>query len=65
MQAEVKVTWVPAQTWFADSVIVMLTGRNGFTVIAISFDTAGFPEAQDSLDVTIQATTIPFAGTKE
>ena len=37
----VKVTSVPAQTGFADGLIVTLTGMNAFTVIVTTAEVAG------------------------
>ena len=47
-----KVTLVPGQTELPGlAVMLTLTGRFGFTVIAMLFDVAGLPVAQVSLDV--------------
>ena len=63
MGVEVKVTEVPAQTGFTDGVIVTLTGKFGLTVMVTVFDTAGLPVAQVALELKIQVTRSPFAGT--
>ena len=60
----VKVTDVPAQTGLADAPIDTLTGNNGFTVMVIVFDVAGFPEVQVAFDVTTQVIALPLTGTK-
>ena len=59
----VKVTEVPAQTVVAVAAIVTLTGRIGFTVMFRAVEIAGFPEVQVSLEVSVQVTSLPFAGT--
>ena len=62
--AEVAVneTDVPAQTGFTEALMAMLTGRFGLTVIQIVFETAGFPLAQERLEVSWQVIQSPFAG---
>ena len=50
MVLDVKVTEVPAQTGFADAVIEMLTGSNGFTVMSTILETAGFPVVQAAFE---------------
>ena len=59
----VNVTEVPEQTGLADGVITTLTGRFGLTVMVTVFDTAGLPVAQVALELKIQVTRSPFAGT--
>ena len=58
----VKVTDVPAHTVVAVAVIVMLTGRIGLTVMVNTFDVAGLPVAQLSLEVNTHVITSLFAG---
>ena len=60
--AVVKVTKEPAQTGLADGAIDRLTGRFGFTVMAMAFELAGFPVAQVALDVKTQVMESPFTG---
>ena len=59
----VKETAVPAQIWFSDSVIDMLTGSNGFTIIVTAFEVSGFPVAQVAFEVRMQVTTSLFTDT--
>ena len=49
----VKVTWVPAQTGFAEAPMETATGSSGFTVIVTVLEVAGFPEIQVALDVSV------------
>jgi hypothetical protein len=60
----VYVTDVPAQTGFADAVMVTLTGNAGLTVIVITFEVAGFPVGQTAFEVSTQEITCPLRGTK-
>ena len=60
----VKVTWVPAHTGFADTATDTLTRSNGFTVMVIVFEVAGFPVVQVSLDVKTQLIVFLSAGIK-
>ena len=63
MAAPVKVTEVPAQIAPEGlAVIPMLTGRFGFTVIAMELEMAGLPVAQVALDVNVQVIISPFKG---
>ena len=48
-----KVTSVPV-TMGVEATIVMLTGRNGLTVIETVFEVAGVPTAHVALDVNTQ-----------
>ena len=60
-----KVTFVPEQIVFPGfAVIFTLAVTFGFTVIAIAFDVAGFPETQVAFEVISQVTTSPFANVK-
>ena len=59
----VKVTGVPAQNGPSDARIERLTGNKGFTVMVTVFEAAGFPVLQVALEVSIQETVEPFAGT--
>ncbi len=61
----VNVTDVPEHTGFADTVIEILTGRFGFTVILTVFEVAGFPVGQVAFEVRIQEIKSLLAGTKE
>ena len=57
----VKVTLVPSQIVLPGlAVMLTLTGRFGFTVIAMLFDVAGLPVAQVSLDVNCTEIRSPF-----
>lgn len=58
----VKVTEVPAQTGLAEGAIDTPTGRFVFTVIAIRFETAGFPTAQVALEVMVHFIISPWRG---
>jgi hypothetical protein len=59
----VKHTGVPEQT-VSDGAAetVMLTGRTGFTIMAIPLDVAGFPVGQMALEVITQDIISPFTG---
>ena len=59
----VNVTDVPEHTGFAEAKIETLTGRFGFTVILMVFDTAGFPIGQVAFEVRLQITISLFVGT--
>jgi hypothetical protein len=61
----VNITGIPAQAGLLDAVMEMLTGRYGFTDIAIVFEFAGFPVGQFTSDVRIQATISPITGIYE
>ena len=58
-----KVTEVPAQTGLTEADIVTDTSRFGFTTMLTVFEVAGFPLAQAALEVSMQVTISPFAGT--
>jgi len=58
----VKVTEDPRQTGFAVGLIVILTGRIGFTTMLIELEVAGEPVVQLLLDVNIQFTISPPEG---
>ena len=58
----VKVTDVPAHTGFAEAPIETLTGSNGFTIIVMVFDVAGFPVGHVTFDVSTQVTISPLTG---
>ena len=58
----VKVTEVPAQTGFADALIVTSTGIFEFTVMVCVPDVAGLPVAQAALEVSTQVITSLFTG---
>ena len=58
-----KVTVVPAQTVLPVDVIEMLTGWFGLTIIVTVFEVAGFPAAQEALEVNLQVTRSPLSGT--
>jgi hypothetical protein len=49
-----NVTGVPSQTVVDVAEIVILTGSNGFTVMVIVLDTAGFPVGQIALEISTQ-----------
>ena len=55
-------TMAPSQTG-GMAAIVILTGRSGFTIIAIGFDVAGFPDTHISLEVRTHVMLSPFEGT--
>ena len=59
----VKVTELPEQTGLADEATVTLTGSIGLTVMFNTFDVAGLPVAQVSLEVNSQVITSLFTGT--
>ena len=59
----VNVTLVPAQILFCEAPIDTLTGRNGFTIILIVLEVAGFPLAQVASEVRTQVTASLFTGT--
>jgi hypothetical protein len=61
----VKVTEVPAQTWFSDGSIETLTGSNGLTVKVTVPEVAGLPDLQARLEVMITYTWSPSAGIQE
>ena len=61
----VKVTEDPAQTGLAKALIDIPTGSNGFTIIGIGAEVAGFPVAQVELEVSVQVTRSPFDGIYE
>ncbi len=61
----VKITEVPAQTGFADAVMVTETGKFGFTVMQTWFEVAGFPVVQVLLEFRLQVMQSPFTGTWE
>ena len=64
MALPVKVTEVPAQIAPEGlAVIPILTGRFGFTLIAMELEIAGLPVAQMALDVNMQLIISPFEGT--
>ena len=53
----VKVTEVPAQMVVPGlAAMLTLTGRFGFTVMAMAFDVAGLPVAHPSLEARTQVT---------
>ena len=52
----VNVTDVPAQTKLAEGEMETLAGINGFTVMVIVFEVAGFPVVQVSFEVRMQVT---------
>jgi hypothetical protein len=58
----VTATWFPAQTGFAEAVMVSDTGNNGLTIIIITLEMAGEPDEQSSLVVTSQVTWSLFTG---
>ena len=58
-------TEVPAQTGFADALVVMLTGNKGFTVMVTGDDNAGFPTGQVVFEVSSQIIISPLTGEKE
>ena len=59
----VNVTCVPAHTSPGGlALMLMLTGRFGFTAMAMGADVAGLPVGQVTLDVIVQVMTSPFAG---
>ena len=58
-----KVTEVPAQTGFAEAVMVTETGKFGFTVIQTWFEVAGFPIVQVLLEFRLQLMQSPLTGT--
>ena len=47
----VKVTEVPSQIVVSDAATETVTGRPGFTVMAISLEVAGLPDAQIPTEV--------------
>ena len=53
---------MPEQTGFAEAEMETLTGRWVVTVMEIVLDVAGFPVAQVSLEVMVQATVFPLEG---
>jgi hypothetical protein len=57
-----NVTDDPAQTGFAEVLMVILTDMFGLTVIVIVLEVAGFPLAQTALEVRIQVTRSPDTG---
>ena len=57
-----KVTLVPAQTGFVETVIETLTGRFGFTIMVIVLEVAGLPVGQVASEVRTQVITSPFTG---
>ena len=59
----VKVTLVPEQMLLAEAPIETLTGSNGFTIILIVLDVAGFPLAHVASEVRTQLTASLFIGT--
>jgi hypothetical protein len=59
----VKVTEVPAQTWFAEGEIETLTGSNGLTDMFTAEDVAGLPDVQVAFDVITQVTASLLTGT--
>ena len=59
----VKVTEVPGQTGFSLAAMLTLTGMGEPTDMMMLLEVAGFPEAQEALDVRTQVTLSLFAGT--
>ena len=57
-----KFTWVPAHTVVDDAEIETLTGSNGFTVMTMPLEVAGFSVAQISFDDKTQVTTSALEG---
>ena len=53
---------MPAQTGFADGVMVILTGNDVLTVIVTVFEVAGFPLGQVAFEVKIHITASPVKG---
>ena len=58
----VKVTVVPAQTWFADATIDTLAVINGYMTMMMELEVAGFPVAHVAPDVRVQVTISLFDG---
>jgi hypothetical protein len=59
----VKTTVVPAHTLLAEAETATLTGSNGFTVMATTFEAAGLFEMQTVIeDVSMHCTWSPLAG---
>ena len=61
----VKVTSVPAQIVVAAAAIATVTGKPGFTVMAISLDVAGLPDAQIPTAVIITVILSLFDNVRE
>jgi len=61
----VKVTGVPRHTGLAEAKMLTETGRNGETVIVITFELAGFPLVHPALDVRMQDTRSLLTGVYE
>ena len=59
----VYVTEVPAQTGLADAAIEIPAGNSGLTVMFISLDKAGLPDAQVALEVNTHVILSPLKGT--
>jgi hypothetical protein len=62
MADAVKITKVPAQTGFAEAVMVTLTGRPVVTVMQIMFEVAGFPVIQGRYEVSSHVMQSPLTG---
>ena len=56
---------MPAQTGFADGVMVILTGNDVLTVIVTVFEVAGLPLGQVAFEVKTQVTASRFNGIYE
>lgn len=58
-------TELPAHAGLAEAAIETLTGNNGFTVMVIVLDVAGFPLVQVALEVISQVMVFPLEGINE
>jgi len=56
----INVTLVPAQTGFAEAMMLTLAGNTGFTVMVMIFEVAGLPLTQVAFDVITQETVFPL-----